>query len=289
MSPTVPGMSFRRLIMLGVAAAVALGTTAAVAPFASAAPAHYYVALGDSLSVGYMPGLGDTNQGYSDDLYAKLLVKDPNLQLVKLGCSGETTGTMINGGKCAQYSGGNPSQLATAEQFLRDHAGAVKYLTLDIGANDVDGCATGGSINLQCVVQGTGTITQNLETILRGLNQAGSRSARSVGMNYYDPFLEAWLGGTSGQAVAAASVTLLETINTDEGLLYTGHGFKIADVATKFQTLNFLGRAKVPPYGSLPTNVAYICKYTFMCSQQNIHANVAGYQLIAQAFASKTG
>jgi lysophospholipase L1-like esterase len=280
-------MRLRRLLPV-VTALVALATSAVVAPIAHADATHYYVALGDSLSRGYMPGLGDTDQGYVDDLYATLHATDPSLQLVKLGCSGETTGTMINGGKCTdRYPDAAHSQLATAEQFLRDHAGAVSYLTLDIGANDVDGCAPGGSIDLPCVAQGTATITQNLQTILDGLKAAGSGSAKSVGMTYYDPFLASWLSGTQGQVVALGSVTLLQAINTDESLLYAAHGFKIADVATAFQSLNFLGRQTVAPYGSLPTNVAYICKYTFMCSQQNIHANVAGYQLIANTFAAK--
>jgi lysophospholipase L1-like esterase len=248
-------------------------------------PAHYYVALGDSLSRGYMPGPGDTDQGYPDDLYATLHARDASLQLVKLGCSGETTATMINGGKCVDRYPVGTSQLAVAEQFLRDHQGFVSYLTIDIGANDITGCAAGGSIDPVCVTQSVLTITQNLNTILSGLSGAAGKLPRSVGMAYYDPFLQAWLGSATGKATAIASVAALEAVNTAEATLFTLYGLRVADVATTFHSPDFITQRSVPGYGLLPTNVAYICQYTYMCSLQNIHANAAGYQLIAETFA----
>jgi hypothetical protein len=36
-------------------------------------------------------------------------------------------------------------------------------------------------------------------------------------------------------------------------------------------------------------NVATICRLTYMCSMQNIHPNVEGYQVIATAFEKKIG
>jgi lysophospholipase L1-like esterase len=278
----------RRVLSSVVVALVAAGAAVAIAPGASAdATPHYYVALGDSLARGYMPGPGDTDQGYADDLFATLHAKDPSLVLVKLGCSGETTTSMIDGGKCTDRYPVGTSQLGVAEQFLRDHAGAVRYLTLDIGANDVAGCAAGGSIDAVCVTQGVVTIIKNLQTILDGLVAADGKLPKSVGMTYYDPFLASWLTGTQGKVVAVASVALLAAVNAAESLLYVGHGFKIADVGTAFHSIDFLTQRSVPGYGTLPNNVAYICQYTYMCSQQNIHANVAGYQLIANVFAKQ--
>lgn len=276
-----------RRALLSIAVAVTALAAAVIVPAsqATAVTPHYYVALGDSLSRGYMPPAGDSNQGYADDLYATLHAKDPSLVLVKLGCSGETTTTMITGGECTDRYPVGTSQLAVAEQFLRDHLGQVTHLTLDIGANDVDGCATGGSIDPVCVTQGTVTIVKNLQAILAGLTAADKKLPRSIGMTYYDPFLAAWLSGAQGQLVATASVTLLVAINQLERLLYNGYGFKIADVATTFQTLDFGHPRTVAPYGSLPRNVANICEFTFMCSQQNIHPTVAGYQMIADTFA----
>lgn len=273
-------MRVLRLLLSGLLAA---GTLAAVAAPALAAGEHYYLALGDSLSRGYMPGPGDTSQGYVDDLYATLHAKDPSLELVKLGCSGETTGTMINGGHCndGRYSTG--SQLGDAVKFLTEHGADVKYLTLDIGANDVDGCLPNGTPDAACLLTGITTITTNLNTILTALKKADGGLPQSVGMTYYDPFLASWLTGVQGQVVATASVALAVAVNTAETLLYTLYGFKIADVATAFHTLDFTS----PTLLGTPVNVQTICNLTYMCSLKNIHANVAGYQVIAQTFAGQ--
>jgi lysophospholipase L1-like esterase len=242
----------------------------------------YYLALGDSLARGYMPGVGDTNQGYADDLYSDLLVSNPNLQLVKLGCSGETTGTMINGGHCTDRYPVGSSQLDAAVAFLKAHKGEVKYLTIDIGANDVDNCAPNGSIDTACVLKGVGTIATNLEKILSTLVLADGFKPFSIGMNYYDPFLAEWLTGASGQTVARESVAALYAINTAEATEYREFGFRVADVYTAFHTGTW---TQVPTsYGRIPTNVAYVCLFTYMCTQQNIHPTVDGYQLISSAF-----
>ena len=106
-------------------------------------PATYYLALGDSLSQGVQPdaagGDVETGQGYADQLYAALLPAHPGLRLVKLGCPGETSKTMIDGGIC-RYPGG--SQLAAAVAFLRAHRGRMFLITIDIGANDPEDCGS---------------------------------------------------------------------------------------------------------------------------------------------------
>ena len=100
--------------------AVTLTAPALAAPGKSAAHApHYYVALGDSLSVGVQPDATGVNrgsdEGYPDQLHALLRTTVPRLRLVKLGCSGETTLTMMDGGVCRYPKG---SQLAEAVAFL---------------------------------------------------------------------------------------------------------------------------------------------------------------------------
>jgi lysophospholipase L1-like esterase len=249
-----------------------------------------YLSLGDSLSVGYQPGLGDTTQGFSEDVYNVLkarLASTQQLDLVKLGCSGETTTTFINGGKCpvGRYTTG--SQLGDAIQFIDSNWANIRYISIDIGANDVDGCATGSSINAACIVQGEKTIAQNLNTILSAIKTADHGVAQKIGMAYYDPFLAEWLTGTTGQAVAAASVTALAGINLTESSEYSAYGFKVADVFTKYKTAQFAPYVNTPPYGKIPTNVSKICTWTYMCSVQNIHPNPTGYQQIADAFLAK--
>jgi lysophospholipase L1-like esterase len=279
----------RTLLALAVAVIALAATILVPISQSTAVTPHYYVALGDSLSRGYMPGPGDTDQGYADVLYSRLHLKDPSLQLVKLGCSGETTTTMIDGGKCTDRYPVGTSQLQVAEQFLRDHVGQVTHLTLDIGANDVAGCAAGGSIDYACVAEGTTSITTNLQTILDRITAADGKLPKSAGMSYYDPFLANWLTGTEGQLVAAASVTLLVTINAVETLEYGEHGFRTADVQAAFHTGDFGHKRFVLGYGVLPYNVADICQFTYMCSQQNIHPTAQGYRIIANAFAAKIG
>src|ERR1700679_464567 len=105
-------------IALAAAVAVAAAVTACSGSASShfvAAPASYYLALGDSLSQGVQPDSAgtsvETGQGYADQLYAMLRRSQPALRLVKLGCPGETTATMIHGGIC-KY--GDGSQLGAA-------------------------------------------------------------------------------------------------------------------------------------------------------------------------------
>src|SRR5438477_13188118 len=106
--------------------------------YAAATPV-YYLALGDSLARGVQPTrtgvLVETNQVYVDDLYAYYRLRHPELRLAKLGCSGETTETMIAGGVCSYPLG---SQLAEAVQFLQTHQ--VALVTLTIGANNILRC-----------------------------------------------------------------------------------------------------------------------------------------------------
>jgi len=158
---------------------LALATVAASPAVASAdtsPPPTYYLPLGDSLAAGYQPGgQGDTNQGYANQLFTTLTSgsNNPGLQLQKLGCSGETTTTMLNGGICTYPGTGANSHVEAAVQFLAAHPGQVKYVTIDIGANDVQKCAKGGSIDIPCAVQGIATLAQNLPTILARLKAAG--------------------------------------------------------------------------------------------------------------------
>src|SRR5205807_484447 len=99
----------------------------------------FYLALGDSLSRGAQPNTaGKTvagHHGYSDQLFAVEKKKIKHLKLVELGCLGESTTTMINGGKC-KYAAG--SQLKAAVKFIKKHKKDIAFVTIDIGANDVD-------------------------------------------------------------------------------------------------------------------------------------------------------
>src|SRR5690242_3340552 len=132
--------------MRRISATIAVATVAATLAMAGGPPAFaahrasshtttatYYLSLGDSLAQGVQPNSSgvsvETNQGYPNQLFTALHTANPMLKLVKLGCPGETTGTMMNGGICS-YSQG--SQLAQAAAFLASHKNKVQLVTIDI-------------------------------------------------------------------------------------------------------------------------------------------------------------
>jgi lysophospholipase L1-like esterase len=266
-------------------------------------PPVYYLALGDSLSQGVQPAtpplppgvsLGqsiETSQGYADDLYARYAPAfRGRLRLEKLGCPGETTTSMLTGaGSPCTYPQG--SQLAAALAFLRAHRGETGLVTIDIGANDVDGCAAGEAINQACVTSGIAKVRHDLPLILGALRHAAGGHVLIAGMNLYDPFLAVYLTGAAGQATARASVTLAEQINQLLAASDRVAGAKTADVQGAFSTADFTGTATL--MGTLPLNVARICEWTWMCAASpvgpNIHANATGYAVIAAAFERAIG
>ncbi len=281
--------AFRRIIgavaiMIGGGTAVLVGP-AAVAQ-AGAAPAPYYLALGDSLSTGggATPGLG-----YVNDIYAQASEEIPGLQLEDLGCGGDSTTRMIEGGLCHNYSTGN--QLGDAEAFLRAHPGQVSFVTIDVGGDDIVGCGMTGTINPTCVSNALNAVGTNLPIIMSGLRAAGG-SVPIIGMTYYDPLLAAWYSGAffmgePSPASARASLPVLHSLNDVVTGVYTKYGAPVADVQGRFQsndwrpTGTFMGQV-------LPQNVANVCNWTHMCmtggGNPNIHTTDYGHSLIASTF-----
>jgi lysophospholipase L1-like esterase len=281
----------RRLrLPLAIAAAAALAACSGPAaphhaPASPAAPPTYYLALGDSLSRGVQPDAAgasvETRDGYPDQVYATLRRDHPTLKLVKLGCPGETTSTMINGGIC-HYQGG--SQLKAAVAFLHAHRGRVLLLTIDIGANDPEQCAgqPGLSQLASCAVKGIPAAVTHLTAIMASLQAAAGPGVRTVGMNYYLPALAEWRNGLPGHVIAWAAERLAAAYNNMLGRVYAHYGARVANVFGAFDTANFAAQ------GTTPRNVALLCQWTWACAAPprgpNQHANQAGYQVIARTF-----
>ena len=200
---------------------------------AYAAGPTYYLALGDSLSRGIQPGrdggLVETQQGYVDDLFAFYRVRHPGLRLAKLGCSGETTTTMIAGGSCSYGSG---SQLAEAVEFLQTHH--VGLVTLTIGGNNVDQCIGTAGIDEACVLNGLGAVAAELPRIVGALRTAAGPGVPIVAMNYYDPFLALWRLGAAGQLLANESFQATVVFNGLLESVYQQFRVPVADVAKAF-------------------------------------------------------
>ena len=275
-----------------------------VAP-ADGAKARYYLSLGDSLAQGMQPDAAgltvDTDQGYADQLYAIEKRKIPGLQLVKLGCGGETTASFLSGQGNAGEAlllGCDPaggSQMVAAERFLRQHhrRGEVALLTLDIGANDIDGCDAEGAIDATCVITGAAQISANLPVIMRRLRRAAAPGTPMAAMTLYNPFLALYLT-PGGHAEAVASDEYAHNVNEGLARLYRASGFRVAHVDTAFHTYDISRKTSLAGAARpVPVAVAEVCRLTWMCAPApagpNIHANKAGYGLIARAFATAFG
>jgi lysophospholipase L1-like esterase len=266
--------------LLLTAAAIVAALVASVA--SAAAGSRYYLSLGDSLAQGYQPiggpwsplGFPGYNQGYADQLLK--LVRQPSEQprLVKLGCGGETTTTMIVGS--AWCGSGFPagSQLAEAVAFLRAHRGEVAFVTLDIGGNDV----------LQPDGGGTVAIAANLPLILAQLRDAAGAGVPIVGMNYYNPFLVEWFGDPT---TLQANVDAVVAINDVLEAIYAAAGDPVADVERAFDSTD------TTLVDGVPRDVGRLCELTWSCAPPphgpDIHPNNTGYGAIAQSFADALG
>ena len=298
-----------------IAGAVAVSFIAAGTPDAAGGPApaaqshgssrwgeqsgryDYYLALGDSLAYGVQVNAQGveygSGKGYTADLAAYLKDNgDRGLKYVNLSCPGETTGTMLDGG-CPWLSElGDPytTQIAAATAFLREHRHARILITLDIGANNVDGCLSAGSIDESCVTGGIADAATDLPQLLAKLKAAAGPQVSFVGMNYYDPFLAEWLTGSSGQGLAKESVALSTAFNGVLDTAYAAFGVPVADVSSAFKTDDFTDTASLDGL-TVPVNVADICNWTYMCAPApvgpNIHATTTGYEVMARAFEAK--
>jgi lysophospholipase L1-like esterase len=268
-------------VKLRLVIVAAIGAAALTVPAAARADTGpvYYVALGDSLATGAQPARSGelnglhaadgTHRGYVDDLYAAERATVPNLQLRNFGCGGETTQTMITGGTFFDTRCGykTTSQLDQAVAFVQAHRGQIAFITIDIGAGDL---ISGG---------GVPAIAANLPAILARLRDAAGPDVPIAGMNYYDPFLApAWFSAHDLTALQA-DVTNDVTVDGLFDSLYAAAGDPDADVLAAFATADLT----IQPDG-LPLNVERICQWTWMCSVGDIHANDAGYAVIAEAF-----
>ena len=298
----------RRTAALTAAAAVCVGLAAAPASAHSVAPAmgakpdkaanaqqfDYYLALGDSLGAGYQPntvtGTGYlSGKGYADDIAADLAARNRGIKYVNLACPGETTTSMITGG--CPWPEPYANQLGAATAFLAAHRRAKILVTLDIGANDIDGCTTATGIDLTCGFTGLEQTAADVPRIMSELRRSAGRHTEFIGMTYYNPSLAAYLTGPTGQATAHLAATFLDEFNAMLSFEFRLFGARVADVAGAFGNDAFTPLVPLFPGFDVPVNVARVCQWTWMCAPKpvgpNIHANDAGYAVMAQAFEAK--
>ena len=286
-----------------IAAALTLGACDAVNELANSGDdddVYYYLSLGDSLSVGVQPNsngvLLPTGDGYPEQLFDSVRpvfeaagAQNRELELVEFGCPGETTDDMINGGGCLYIAG---SQLDAAVDYMNDNSDRVHLVTIDIGANEFlnAGCIT-TTVDLNCVNAVSAQIATDLATVLAALNGAAGPNTSIVGMNYYNPYLGSWIEDAAGQTLATESAQAAVILNDLLSTTYATAGIPMADVYAAFESddfVNIVPSSLPPPNDMLPVSIANICQFTYMCDAApvgpDIHANLAGYSLIANSF-----
>ncbi len=245
----------------------------------SASLAGYYLALGDSLATGAGTSTGN---GYVSQIFAWAQVKLPDLRLANLGCGGDSTTRMIEGGLCENYATGD--QLGDAEEFLRNHPGQTQFVTIDVGGDDVVGCAASGTIYPACIQQGLEHVVTNMPVILEGLREAGGAKLPIVGMTYYDPILGFYLAGAAGEQTARESVSILKSLDHDLTKAYRRFHVKVANVEKAFATTDWRTTGSYDGM-TLPQNVANICNWTHQCEGElEGHTNDRGYEIIASKY-----
>jgi lysophospholipase L1-like esterase len=276
----------RRKLMLAVATMLATAPIAWAGP-AGASDAAFYVSVGDSAAVGEQP-TGETANGYADQLYRRIKSTSPELQLVKLGCSGETAASLISGRQSpCDYPAG--SQLDEATTFLQDHPGQIAFITINVGVNDVlNNCMVMIVINPVCVYTTMPEVQANLASILRAL-QTAAPGVPIAGMSYWDPFLGSWTFDPIGKVVARINNRSMQAMNAGLVATYEDEGALVADVAgpAYFDIANFSDRVSTQ-WGRVPVNVANACRWTWFCAEPPLgldpHPNTTGYGVIADAF-----
>jgi len=249
----------------------------------------FYLDIGGSASIGVQPdatGVHNqrTDHGYSNDLVSIEGLKGVTLQLTEIGCSGETTTTMLVGGdKCYDSP---DSQLAEAIAFLSAHHDQTGLVTIDLGFNDLEGCLRTLTIDSTCVAAKLGLLQQQLPEILTELRAAAGPNTPFVGVGHYNPYLADDAKGLRGRLFADRSASMIRSLNKTLGDIYSDDAMPMADVAKLF-SLNAQGSVNMPGVGRVSGMVARTCELTWMCPRNgmraNIHPDDAGYLVIAEA------
>jgi len=264
------------------------------------APRLFYVSMGDSLATGVQqdPETGipyESDQGYPDQIYAMLKQRYPGLVHVRLGCGGETTTTMLEGGLCDHYRTG--SQMGDAVKFFRDHRDRIVLATLNMAANDI---AASGCIAIPdpaaaqaCFMAALQKLAQDQSVMADKLTRAARGKFPIIAANLFNTYISYWIQGDMGKAVAMATNQLLPIVNHQVlGEVYAAYGIAVADMQVPFDSYNWdIVETGLPaPLDLLPANVAAVCRWSYACPAPgsglpwDAHLNTEGYRVMAETF-----
>jgi len=264
------------------------GTT--IAASAQGASGPRYLALGDSVSFGFITQAGfeyiNADNFIGFPTYAG---QNAKLNVINAACPGETTGSFLssaapdNGCREFRTAGAqlhvsySSTQLAFAIEFLKSHP-STRLVTVGLGADDVLLLRAACLGDLLCIANGLpavlADVTASMETILTDLRATGFTGTIIVvnyySMDYSDP-TETGLTSALNDALAAAAAQA---------------GGVVADVFTAFQTATVPAAGKTCNVGLLNASPAN----QFTC---DVHPSQSGQMLmgkvVAQRFAAARG
>jgi lysophospholipase L1-like esterase len=262
----------------------------ALVPPPPTAPGTAYVALGDSLAQGIQNidgRLRTTNQGYPDALAARLRAAGTPVSLGRVGCSGATVRSLVEGARdCLPppprplaYANRDPgtSQLAWAEDWLRRRGDRPTLLTIDIGANDLLGCFTPNVSRVRaCFDERLPAVEARLRDVARRLRAAAGPRTVLAAMTYYDPAVALVRIGATRDAAVAFHDAVRRRANPAIVEVYEAEGFAVARVDRVF-------RSHRP--ATADGVVERTCDLTRLCTLADFHPTAEGYALIGDAFA----
>jgi hypothetical protein len=285
------------ILCVAIAAGVLSGIVGVTSSFHSSSSATsydgFYMDLGASASLGFQPtGIPKhnghrTNTGYANDLVAIEASKGVSLQLFQFGCPGETAESMLGeGDACYKLP---ERQLLRATSFLSENTNETGVVTIDLGFNNVRACLASVPIDEACAARGIQLVSEDMPPVLTALKAAAGASVHFVGLEYGDPFLGYDVNDAHSELAASQSLEIMTQLNMVLAKAYANAGIAIANVPGAYKSFNTTP-ISLPGVGTVPTNVAEACAYTWFCTGYpygpDDHPNNAGYKVIAQTIAS---
>lgn len=239
--------------------------------------ATYYLSLGDSVPSGFQPGGGRTTAGMADLFFEAL--KSHGVQgMLNLACPGEDSASFMNSCPFARLGAGryngfptSGSQLGAALAFIRDHPGRVRYVTINLGYNDIqETVVTNGICTVDTrIAQELTTFDTNFTSILSQLQSAVGTAGTVIVLNNFD----AYLNICAGYPEEAAEIQSLNAHTANDAAEFH---MRVADVFGAF--------------GGNTTPNPKLCVLTHICdTPPDSHPTLAGHAVIATALSAAAG
>lgn len=261
------------LVTLVAAAALLIGGRA------SGDPGRPYLALGDSVSFGYITQAGFEYRNADNFVgFPTYVGLDLGKTVTNAACPGEATGGFISAtgtdNGCRQYKANFPlhtaysgTQLQFATAFLNSHPN-TKLVTLQLGANDAFVLEAQCHNNPVCIAAGLpallATVESNLDTILTTID-AAHFNGKVVVVNYY-----------SLDYADANGTELTQLLNSAIKTAADANGAIIADAFTAFENASASAAGHTCAAGLLNTTPGN----QTTC---DVHPSQSGAQLLAQS------